>query len=297
MNAPIDLLPHLERLRAYYARHGAIPSMALLAELWGYRAKSWAARIVARMIEAGYLETAPGRRLRPGALFFAVHAKGGAPGKGRALHDDGHAAPLHAEDVGGAAAVSDPADPFDPLNPLNPPGSPGSPDPIDTALTGWRRETPQRDVEADALAVRIASTAAMIDRGFRREAASHGVNPGEILVLDALLRMGPPYQTSPSHLREQFLISFAGVGKRLDRLERRGFVERLENPLDRRGSIIRLTARGLAFMRQKVHVSDYASHIRAILRLDRDQRAALDKALRILQRLLEEEDASGVARR
>jgi DNA-binding MarR family transcriptional regulator len=41
------------------------------------------------------------------------------------------------------------------------------------------------------------------------------------------------------------MLSSAGVTSRLDRLERRGFVERLPDPDDRRGVIVELTDAGL----------------------------------------------------
>src|SRR4051794_24749852 len=51
-------------------------------------------------------------------------------------------------------------------------------------------------------------------------------------------------QRSIQH-RPQLMLSSAGVTSRLDRLERRGFVQRLPDPDDRRGVIVELTDAGV----------------------------------------------------
>ncbi|MCC6302189.1 MAG: LexA family transcriptional regulator [Gammaproteobacteria bacterium] len=61
---------YLTRLQDYYARHQVLPSYAGIGELIGMRSKASVASLVLRLKGEGFLESAPGQRLRPGARFF-----------------------------------------------------------------------------------------------------------------------------------------------------------------------------------------------------------------------------------
>jgi len=61
---------YLEALQDFYARHRVLPSFSTISELTGLRSKSSVAALVARFKLAGYLDTSPGNRLKPGARFF-----------------------------------------------------------------------------------------------------------------------------------------------------------------------------------------------------------------------------------
>ena len=61
---------YLEALRDFYARHRVLPSFSTIGELVGLRSKSSVHALVARLKLAGYLDTSPGNRLKPGKRFF-----------------------------------------------------------------------------------------------------------------------------------------------------------------------------------------------------------------------------------
>lgn len=65
-----SLTQYLAALQDYFATHQVIPSITELSNLWSIAGRSWTHRLVQRMKAAGYLEDSPGRRLRPGPLFF-----------------------------------------------------------------------------------------------------------------------------------------------------------------------------------------------------------------------------------
>jgi DNA-binding MarR family transcriptional regulator len=73
----------------------------------------------------------------------------------------------------------------------------------------------------------------------------YGLNRGEVGVLAALRSVEPPHRLSPGRLGRGLMLSSAGVTSRLDRLEHRGLLRRLPDPLDRRGVIVELTDEGL----------------------------------------------------
>lgn len=61
---------HLNKLQDYYAAHGVVPPYSTFMQVVGFRSKSPVAALVNRLKIAGYLETTPDKRLRPGKRFF-----------------------------------------------------------------------------------------------------------------------------------------------------------------------------------------------------------------------------------
>ena len=61
---------YLSKLQDYYAAHGVVPAYSTLMQVVGFRSKSPVAALVNRLKLAGYLESTPDRRLRPGKRFF-----------------------------------------------------------------------------------------------------------------------------------------------------------------------------------------------------------------------------------
>lgn len=61
---------YLADLRDYYAQHRVLPSYSAVGRLVGLKSTSSVAALVGRLKEAGYLDSAPDRRLQPGRRFF-----------------------------------------------------------------------------------------------------------------------------------------------------------------------------------------------------------------------------------
>jgi repressor LexA len=61
---------YLARLQDFYARHRVLPAYSTMGELLGLRSKSSVAALVERLKRAGFLESAPDRRLKPTPRFF-----------------------------------------------------------------------------------------------------------------------------------------------------------------------------------------------------------------------------------
>ena len=66
----LDISSYLGKLQDYYAQEKIIPSITELSALWNGKARSWTHQIVQRLKEEGFLENAPGGRLRPAPRFF-----------------------------------------------------------------------------------------------------------------------------------------------------------------------------------------------------------------------------------
>jgi len=144
-------------------------------------------------------------------------------------------------------------------------------DEVDRIVAAWRRERADLDVGPLEVLSRVTRLARHLDRA--RAAA--------------LRRAGAPYELSPGQLVTQTMVTSGTMTNRVDRLTSRGLVERLPDPRDRRGVIVRLTPAG------RTRVDDAFAGLlareHALLEgLDAGQRAQLSS---LLQRLVAPFDA------
>src|SRR5262245_39110731 len=102
-------------------------------------------------------------------------------------------------------------------------------DDVDRIVAQWAVERPELQTEAMAVFGRIYRIARNV--GDRQEVvyARHGINRGEFDVLATLRRAGHPYALSPTALCESMMLTSGGMTGRLDRLQRRGLIERAPN--------------------------------------------------------------------
>ena len=154
-------------------------------------------------------------------------------------------------------------------------------DHIDRILDQWRRERPELDTTALGLVGRLMRTATLAEEVLVEPLRERGLEAGWFDVLAALRRTGSPYELNPTRLMETVLLSSGGMTKRLDRLEQAGLVKRTPDPDDRRGTLVRLTARGKRVADRTVE-GHIANEERLLEPLDEDERRALDELLRRL---------------
>jgi DNA-binding MarR family transcriptional regulator len=117
-------------------------------------------------------------------------------------------------------------------------------DEVDRLIEAWQRERPDLDYDSLAVLSRVSRLARHLDRARKATFAAHQLEAYEFDVLTALRRTGSPFEMSPGELIAQTLVSSGTMTNRIDRLERRGYVERRPDPYDGRGVRVRLTARG-----------------------------------------------------
>ena len=111
-------------------------------------------------------------------------------------------------------------------------------------MLAWQRERPDLDVAPLEVLSRVSRLARHLDRARSAAFAEHDLESWEFDVLSALRRAGPPYELSPGQLVTQTLVTSGTMTNRVDRLTARGLVQRLPDPRDRRGVIVRLTPAG-----------------------------------------------------
>jgi DNA-binding MarR family transcriptional regulator len=124
------------------------------------------------------------------------------------------------------------------------PRSAGS-DEVARIVEAWRRERPDLDVEPLEVLSRVSRLSRHLDRHRAAAFAGHELEPWEFDVLAALRRSGPPYQLSPGALIAETLVTSGTMTNRIDRLQARALVERMRDPDDGRGVLVRLTEPGV----------------------------------------------------
>ena len=122
-------------------------------------------------------------------------------------------------------------------------------------------------------------------RWLRQEAGS-GLSPSLGSALASIDRHGP---VTPSALAERERVRRPTITRILGRLEEAGLAERAGDPGDRRSSLVTATAAGRALLREQRNRKD-AYLARRLAALGDDDRATLERAAAILERLLEEDD-------
>ena len=119
-------------------------------------------------------------------------------------------------------------------------------DEVDRLVEAWQRERADLDLQPMQVLSRVSRLAHHLDRARRQTFAEHALEAWEFDVLAALRRAGTPYELSPGRLLRETLVTSGTMTNRVDRLAARGLVERLPDPHDRRGVLVRLTADGKA---------------------------------------------------
>jgi DNA-binding MarR family transcriptional regulator len=106
----------------------------------------------------------------------------------------------------------------------SPSRTPTEPDQFDANLEVWARELPGLDLET------------------------------EYKLMMHLRYGGPPYRGKPGKLAKHLGLSTGAMTNRLDNMERRGLIRRLDDPDDRRGVIVELTDEGKLLWDRAVEV-------------------------------------------
>lgn len=155
-------------------------------------------------------------------------------------------------------------------------------DEVDRILAAWRREAPELDVTPLAVFSRVSRLSRYLDLARREAFAAQDLEVWEFDVLTALRRSGSPYELSPGALIHETLSTSGTMTNRVDRLAARGMVERLPDPVDRRGVRVRLTEKGRSAV--DAAIADLVAFERAILaEFSSDE---IDVGVDLLRRLL-----------
>ena len=149
-----------------------------------------------------------------------------------------------------------------------------------------KAERPDLDLEVLGLVGRLFRFVHLADAALGDGLGREGLQSGWFDLLAALRRAGAPYERKPTELMQATLLSSGGMTKRLDRLEQAGLVSRRPDPNDRRGTLVRLTARGKQLV-DRILPEHLANEERLLAPFPRTERRTLDELLRKLLPALE----------
>ncbi|TGA86701.1 MarR family transcriptional regulator [Streptomyces sp. MZ04] len=136
-------------------------------------------------------------------------------------------------------------------------------------------------LDAMALVGRIKRADHLLSKGMKLIFAEHGLEFAEFDVLATLRRVGAPHELTAGGLLKSAMVTSGAITNRLDKLERKGLIERHPDPADRRAIRVRLTAAGMELVDRAV-VDHVANEERMLGALSAEDRRALDGALRRL---------------
>lgn len=154
-------------------------------------------------------------------------------------------------------------------------------DVIERGLERWRLSRPDIDSSAKGIVGRIIRLQDFILQEVNEALAPFRLRYHEYAVI-ATLRVAPaPHQMSPRELLQSLLFTSGGLSLLISRLEQAGHVERLRDPRDGRGVIVRLTPEGKRLADEAMPVHAAAEH-RLIAMLDADEKAAMARSLRAM---------------
>jgi DNA-binding MarR family transcriptional regulator len=140
-----------------------------------------------------------------------------------------------------------------------------------------------RTIVASDLASRLRLDISRMARRLRQEAGAD-LSPSQTAALATIERHGP---LTPSELATRERVQRPTVTRVLTRLEEAGLVDRAADPDDRRSSLVSISAAGrelldVARSRKDLYLA------KRLESLDAGDRAALDRAAGILERMLQE---------
>lgn len=136
----------------------------------------------------------------------------------------------------------------------------GNSDAVDRIVDEWRRERPELDPGAKETTGRIVRLAGLFQQRFAEAFAELELSDGDYGILAPLRRAGAPYQLTPSDLAKARMMTSGGLTPALDRLQRRGWIERTPNPDDRRSMLVGLTPAGKDLVDRAMEAHTAAEH-------------------------------------
>jgi DNA-binding MarR family transcriptional regulator len=156
-------------------------------------------------------------------------------------------------------------------------------DDLDDRLLVWAREIPTLDPLTEGIVERIHILAHRLNESQSETLAEFDLDRRAFKLLMRLRSYGPPYQRSAGMLAADLQLSSGAMTNRLDRLEKAGLIRRLDDPSDRRGTLVEPTEAGHAAWDEAV--GEQAVREKAITAALSDaERSELHRLLRSLMR-------------
>lgn len=117
---------------------------------------------------------------------------------------------------------------------------------LQSLVRQWERERPDLDVTPFWFVGAIMQLAQKFENEFRDFGRTQfGIGAGDLRILLALRRSGPPYAMRSTDLFESLLLSAGAVSKQVDRLTEQGYVDRIRAHGTQGQRLVALTEKGV----------------------------------------------------
>ncbi|MCL1048634.1 MarR family transcriptional regulator [Shewanella abyssi] len=153
-------------------------------------------------------------------------------------------------------------------------------DDIDKVAAQWAEEKPHLATLPMEIFGRIMRLQKHIEAEITACHKQYGLTLGEFDVLATLRRSGEPFNLTPSALLSSMMLTSGAMTNRLDRLESKGFIERMHCTEDRRSVSVGLTAKGLSTIDEAIEEHVRIQH-KLVEQLSDAEKPQLNQLLKI----------------
>jgi len=154
-------------------------------------------------------------------------------------------------------------------------------DSVDEIVQAWAARDPELDPSPLEVVGRLLLCARHLEQALMSALEPLGLSFGDFDVINTLRRRSDPGGTNPGELARASLITSGAMTARLDRLARRGLINRTPDSADRRAVLVALTEQGEVHADRALRTVIAADE--AFLRpLDTGQRDAAASLLKLL---------------
>ena len=119
---------------------------------------------------------------------------------------------------------------------------------IENLISDWGKERTDIDARPMAVVGRILRLGRSYENSTIEALKPYKLKYTEFDVLATLRRKGQPFQLNPKQLMKSVLITSGAMTACLDRLENRELIKRIQDPNDRRGTLIVLASKGITLV-------------------------------------------------
>ncbi|MDA8017318.1 MAG: MarR family transcriptional regulator [Thermoanaerobaculia bacterium] len=152
---------------------------------------------------------------------------------------------------------------------------------LDKLRDDWQRERPDLETTSMGVIGRLVVLGGLLEKRASEALAPFDIGYTDLDVLATLRRSGSPFELRPAALLQAVLIQSGSMTACLDRLEKKGLVDRVATPEDRRGRAVRLTVRGRELIDRAIEVR-FADADTSLEGLTDEERVTLEGLLRRL---------------
>ncbi|SLN55815.1 HTH-type transcriptional regulator MhqR [Roseovarius albus] len=164
-------------------------------------------------------------------------------------------------------------------------------DEVDFIIGQWNKVRPDLNVGPMEPIGRILRLGILLRAEMEKTWKEHALNLASFDVLATLLRSGKAEGLSPGELLELTMVTSGTMTNRIDQLVKRELVERVQNPDDKRGFLVRLTQEGFSLINAAV-TDHVATQHRLMDGLSLKQQSDLNDLLKALSSFVISDGAS-----